>query len=425
MMGGLVRSSSERPRRRSRWADEANPYACLPQEMVAEILARLPVKPLLRFRSVCKSWRGTIDDPSFARAHLQHQPSSLLVFPCSWRHIDDSSGSTSSNSISLYRWAPGMPAARLVHAADMPPEHYWNPDHHVPAHCDGLVLVHTGAKVHLLNPAARQAVTLPWSPGSERPRANLPFRGGHQALGLGRDPRSGAYKVARFFYRLLFFYDDDDASRRGRYVLTTGMEVLTLVGGATGHSWREIAAQPPFPAMPDRTATFVKGSLLWHPHERHHGEAPGFLRLSLDDEALGVTPPPPCQPRLDYATCGLAELRGELCVARMAPGRVLEMWMADDAVRPRWERRYAIQVDDPLRPAQPRPLALLDDATIVMHDIGWMAYAYHLPTGGFQEIHLETIDYRRGDHPSKSAPAIRCFSHFVLIPYRESLLPVQ
>ncbi|CAL4920390.1 unnamed protein product [Urochloa decumbens] len=413
MMGG-----SKRLRRRSRWADEATPQsACLPQEMVAEILGRLPVKPVLRFRSVCKAWRSTIDDPSFACAHLQHQPSSLLIFPCS-EDDDYSSRSKRSNSISLYRWAQGMPAASLVQAADMPPEHYWNPDHHVLAHCDGLVLVHTGAKVHLLNPAARQAATLPWSPGSERPQANLPFRGGHQALGLGRDPRAGTYKVARFFYRLLY-YHHDDASRYS-YGLATGMEVLTLGGCGCG-CWREIAAQPPFPAIPDRTATHVKGSLLWAPDERR-GEAPGFLRLSLEDEALGVTPPPPCEPRLDYATTGLAELRGELCVARMAAARVLEMWMADDAVRPRWERRYAIRVADPLRPGRPRPVALLDhDATIVMHDVGWTAYAYHPATRGFQEIRLETIDYNRGDHPSG---AIRCFSHFVLIPYRESLLPV-
>jgi hypothetical protein len=40
------------------------PY--LPHELVvSEILVRLPVKPLLRFRCVCKAWRDTISGDTF------------------------------------------------------------------------------------------------------------------------------------------------------------------------------------------------------------------------------------------------------------------------------------------------------------------------------------------------------------------------
>jgi F-box interacting protein len=393
--------------------------------MVTEILARLPVKSLLRFRSVCKAWRNTIsDDPSFVLAHLQHQPSSFLIFPC-LAPADEDDDDSRSSSIALYRWATTMSAASLVHAADMPFHHSWEP-HDVLAHCDGLVLVPTCYKVHLFNPAARQVVTLPWSPGSEAP-PSLP--GPHQAFGLGRDPRSGAYKVARFFYRQVYHVPPPPPSSsahahnssRGRYGLTTGMELLTV---AADRHWREIAAQPPFPAIPESTATFVKGHLLWPPDKRDGVTPPtGFLRLSLEDETFGVTPPPPCRrPRLDYATSSLSELRGDLCVAHMVDG-VQELWMSDDAVRPRWERRYAIRVGWPSRP---RPVALLD-RTIVLHNNGWAAYAYDLRTQDFKEmVHLDTLDYQ-GDHPSTAAIAgrSRCFSKFFLIPYRDSLLPVR
>lgn len=37
----------------------------LPEEIVMEILARLPVKSLLRFKSVCRGWRAIISEPSF------------------------------------------------------------------------------------------------------------------------------------------------------------------------------------------------------------------------------------------------------------------------------------------------------------------------------------------------------------------------
>ncbi|XP_030935079.1 F-box/kelch-repeat protein At3g23880-like [Quercus lobata] len=42
----------------------------LPEEIVLEILARLPVKSLLRFRCVCKTWYSYITNPNFISTHL-------------------------------------------------------------------------------------------------------------------------------------------------------------------------------------------------------------------------------------------------------------------------------------------------------------------------------------------------------------------
>ncbi|XP_031391519.1 F-box/kelch-repeat protein At3g23880-like isoform X2 [Punica granatum] len=44
----------------------------LPLELTAEVLSRLPVKTLFRFKSVCKSWRRLIESPSFIPRHLNH-----------------------------------------------------------------------------------------------------------------------------------------------------------------------------------------------------------------------------------------------------------------------------------------------------------------------------------------------------------------
>ncbi|KAL2932211.1 Hydroquinone glucosyltransferase [Bienertia sinuspersici] len=43
-----------------------------PTQLITEILSRLPVKLLLRFRCVAKSWRSLIDDKYFINLHLKH-----------------------------------------------------------------------------------------------------------------------------------------------------------------------------------------------------------------------------------------------------------------------------------------------------------------------------------------------------------------
>ncbi|KAJ7980153.1 F-box/kelch-repeat protein [Quillaja saponaria] len=42
----------------------------LSDELIAEILLRIPVKLLLKFRCVCKSWKSLISDPHFVKKHL-------------------------------------------------------------------------------------------------------------------------------------------------------------------------------------------------------------------------------------------------------------------------------------------------------------------------------------------------------------------
>lgn len=43
----------------------------LPEELVREILLRLPVKSLVQFKCVCKLWKTLISNSQFAKSHLQ------------------------------------------------------------------------------------------------------------------------------------------------------------------------------------------------------------------------------------------------------------------------------------------------------------------------------------------------------------------
>ncbi|CAO2169863.1 unnamed protein product [Urochloa humidicola] len=428
--------------------------AQLPLEILtAEILSRLHVKSLLRLRSVCKAWRAVISgDLSLVTAHLQRHPpsSSLLIFPLllcerpdhDYHLFADYTGEKMTtkkktcSGMAFHRWDPPLAeTVTLVHAVNcddmLPPPRCRRVPHDALAYCDGVVLVATGeGEVRLLNPSARQAVTLPPSPGGVAP-PNFPR---HQAFGLGRDPRSGAYKAVRFFNHLT------PVPGMGWCEWTSGMEVFTV---GADRRWRGLPA--PQRSMPGRTAAAFKGgfkgSLIWtvndgtsYDQSAIPAAAPplGFLRLSLDDETLGVTPPPPCRPRLDHhGSCALSELRGELCLVRAVepPQSVLEMWMADDAVRPRWERRYAIR--DAVRPWPqdylPRPVAVLDDG-IVFQDEGschmdaYVAF-YSFQTREYKEkVRLSML---HGYHHNRPGASIALAAKFFVIPYGESLLQLN
>lgn len=172
-------------------------------ELVWEILIRLPVKSLVRFKfQVCEQGlaRNHISDPSFIQLHLQQSASkweqkpSLLITPhCLDRVIQGENWPTTfSSNIFFYQWQQGASEARLVHGRDLDREFssvcYF-------AHCDGLVLVPTDTNVYVFNPATRDVVTLPESSRNVLPGlVNLP-------VGFGRDPRTGMYKVVRSFFR--------------------------------------------------------------------------------------------------------------------------------------------------------------------------------------------------------------------------------
>ncbi|MED6179954.1 hypothetical protein PIB30_005753 [Stylosanthes scabra] len=104
----------------------------VPQEVMVEILLRLPVKSLLRFKCVCKHWLSLISDPNFAKQHFQlsMNPSHKILY------ITDSLAWSWDFNAPLLNHS----ALSTIHlpSAFIPPRVYWM---RIVGSCRGFLLI--------------------------------------------------------------------------------------------------------------------------------------------------------------------------------------------------------------------------------------------------------------------------------------------
>lgn len=159
----------------------------LPVDIILDILVRLPVKTLLRFKCVSKPWLSIISDPSFAGSVLARslarpavtslvsisdllQPESLL---CQFFRLDHQTGL--STPIPL----PDMPTGSHVEILES---------------INGFICLNDQDLTRVCNPTTREVAALPLT-GPDFP-ANLQGEIESFAV-LGYDPASKQYKVLK------------------------------------------------------------------------------------------------------------------------------------------------------------------------------------------------------------------------------------
>ncbi|PHT45407.1 hypothetical protein CQW23_14565 [Capsicum baccatum] len=293
----------------------------LPEEIILDILIRLPVQSLLRFKCASKFWKTLISDPHFKVKHCNHAKNYKKILIS--RRLPEV-------GISYY-------SCSLSSSSAQPLQKLGCPSNHKPCGyvilccCDGFSLLWYRAGYLLWNPSTNESVELP----------NHEFPGETcSTYGLGFDLINNEYKILKVDY--------DSSGPR------THTKIFALKSG----SWRNIDNHPRGfhnRVCPQDSLAFVRDAFHWICMDNLDNLSPYFMiSFNISSEVYGEISLPEgiCNILNDvrYARCAVSVLDGMLCAyctCREGGMGTFKLWvMKDYDVKESWNELFIIQDPD-------------------------------------------------------------------------------
>ncbi|CAL0319614.1 unnamed protein product [Lupinus luteus] len=308
------------------------------EDILVEILKHLPVKTLMQFRCVCKSWLRLITDPFFINTHLHfHTNSNRIIFP---RKFEP------PLSISPDPYLNSTHKLNLPYIKDFT-------FYYVKGHCHGLLcLIIDDGTIVLWNPSINQHTTLP-----------IPkkFKKTREVLGFGFDSSINDYKIIR---APSFDCKCEVVGYR------PCVEILTL----TSNYWRKLADEviPPYFIDNNQQSVTVNNAVYW----LALGDVSTVvLKFNLTEEKFAVVPNPPddCRSRISW----VGVLNNSLCVLHSNMKEYFDIWATRDDCN--WEKLITVSKIlglDSLEPLDYAPLCFNKDGSLVISVTGKGLFAY-------------------------------------------------
>lgn len=308
----------------------------LPDEIIADIVSRLPVKSVGQFRSVSKQWCSFLSDPKFIKAHLtfhshKHEETKLILIA----HV--------SLSLHTLTFNPNPQNGIDAISTKLNFQEKWQ---RVVGSCNGLVLVLNEEDViFLINPTTLEYRRIPKSPLA------LPERGTSIAYALGYDVATDEYKVITLSYYEGVHEGD---------LFCTFVDVYSVRMGI----WRRLESLSHHGTIPIHGfAVFLNGALHWlagkyysivafDPSDEKFFEV-SILTTTLDDDD-------------DYMHFyDFVALRGCLCMlASRRNSKEIDVWMMKEyGVAESWTK---FSVKRNTCPYGFTPVCLMNDDDIVL-----------------------------------------------------------
>ncbi|KAK2965359.1 hypothetical protein RJ640_013822 [Escallonia rubra] len=310
----------------------------LPEEVLFDIFARLPVKTVLQIRCVCKLWLSLISIPVFITAHINRttQPQSETLFI---RHFAEKERHQNEHySLHDFHQTFGGHGLKLEFPFKTRSRYHFS----IVGSYNGVLCLsdHNGASANgviLWNPSIRKYVSLP------RPRVTRSTHGSYMfVLGFGFDVKSNDYKVVRVAYV---------KGRNGRDLIPPEVEVY----GLSSKCWRSFAAGAPPYGIYEHTwsQAFVNGAVHWIGYDPcvANGDCSLIVSFDVGDEVFKGVRLPDCLVKCGYdlAVSKYEELLSVMqMVYRSKRARCCVWVMKEYGVEDSWTKLYTVDLQDGL-----------------------------------------------------------------------------
>ncbi|KAE8674683.1 Detected protein of unknown function [Hibiscus syriacus] len=310
----------------------------LPEMLVLEILSKLSVKSLTRFRCVCKPWSSSFENPHFVTKHhhnnLKNNNLNLILKRCNGGTRDDihyfSQLSTEKDQ-----------NFRVEHNIHLPffENFVHGPFIHGP--CNGILCLADldafGHNVSLWNPSTREFKILPQST-VQRPPGLLDFSI-FNSLGFGHDSQTDDFKVVRFVTN--YFEENLDEGLMADW--NNQVELYSL----KNDSWKEIS----FPGVDGFASTLFNNYVNGFIYCQAATIDDLILSFDMVNEKFSTSPLPEFGGTLEQYYLELLDfngLLGAIFYPREGTNKSFDLWVMNESWTKQLSVEHVLGVERPL-----------------------------------------------------------------------------
>ncbi|KAK8346490.1 hypothetical protein V6Z11_A07G221000 [Gossypium hirsutum] len=293
----------------------------LPNEIIVDILSRLPITSLVQFKFVCKRWRALTQDPVLADMHLSRKADGND--PCLILHCDF----PIRNQIYFLDLSAHNQDKDKVKRLYVPFQATM-PEFDVVGSCNGLLCLSDSLyndALYIHNPFTMDCIELPKS---------RQYSDHELVFGFGFHPKTKEYKVVKIVY-----YRNTSSYSRARRTVYPQSDVQIYTLGSS--SWRSLG-KVSYQFVRRPSEALVNGRLHWVSRPRRYHPARRLISFDLADEQFREVPKPDCG-GLNRCNFHLSVLGGCLAAAVYGNYGKLEIWvMKCYNVKESWVKQFTI-----------------------------------------------------------------------------------
>lgn len=317
------------------------------QELIDEVLCRVPVKPLLRFRCVSKEWCSHIDSNAIIKKHLKttlecNIGGGLIINDEGGRCYVVDSESLDDEGDDVVAVPIKNPLMSRIHGAEF----------FGSANGLGCVAKNEMKEILVFNPMTRKARTIPTAP-AEFPRSF--YMGETSICGFGYDHVNDDYKVVKIAHCQFNF--------RGFMVIVYSLKT---------NSWKRIQNVPSNISFLLKWAVFASGGLYWLASKNQGNGLETIVGFDLELEQFKEIPFPCVNKKfVDFNSRIMVPLGESLCIFDNYPNYSIDVWLMDkNGSENPWYKAFTVKQPSPLDFEFLRPLAFSKSQTVVLLQVG-------------------------------------------------------